>query len=290
MTAIVSSLRAARARGLRFPRSWSARIGLALSGFAFALALFGPFFSPHSPTGLAGPPLTPPSGDFLLGTDYLGRDVLSRVLSGGRALLGLAVLATFLGYLGGATIGLVAGYSRSLLDAVLMRAMDVLLAFPVVLFVLVLVAGAGRSVAVVVAGVAILHVPSIARIIRAATLDTCVRGYVEAAVARGEPTRRILFREILPNIAGTIAADGGPRLAISVLIVAGFNFLGVGIPPPAPDWGVMIDENRLAMAIQPWGVAVPALLIAALSIGVNLVADAVARSLGTSADRELIRR
>jgi peptide/nickel transport system permease protein len=168
--------------------------------------------------------------------------------------------------------------------------MDVLLAVPPLLFLLVLATGAGRSIPVLVLGVATVHVPSIARIVRAATQEVSTHGYVEAAVARGERVGAVLRREILPNVLGTVLADAGIRLTASILILASVNFLGLGLQPPRADWALMIAENRGGITLQPWAVAAPALLIAFLTISVNLVADAVARSLGTSTDRKRVAR
>jgi peptide/nickel transport system permease protein len=275
---------------LRFVRSDSGRIGLAGTLLVLALVVVGPFFAPHDPAAIAGVPYTRPDGDFLLGTDALGRDVLSRVVWGGRSIVGLSLLATALAYVVGTTIGLVAGYSRTILDAVLMRAMDVLLAVPPLLFLLVLATGAGRSKAVLVTGVATVHVPSIARIVRTATQEVSTRGYVEAAVARGEHTAAVLRREILPNILGPVLADAGVRLTGSIIILAAVNFLGLGLQPPAADWALMISENRDGITLQPWAVAAPALLIAFLTIAVNIMADAIARSLGTSTELKRVAR
>jgi peptide/nickel transport system permease protein len=275
---------------LRFARTGYGKAGLAGSLFLLALIAVGPFFAPHDPAGIVSVPLQRPNAQFLLGTDGLGRDVLSRVLWGGRSIVGLAVLATALAYVVGASIGLLAGYTRSLVDPLLMRAMDVLLAVPPLLFLLVLATGAGRSIPVLVLGVATVHVPSIARIVRAATQEVSTHGYVEAAVARGERVRAVLRREILPNVLGTVLADAGIRLTASILILASVNFLGLGLQPPRADWALMISENRGGFSLQPWAVAAPALLIAFLTISVNLMADAVARSLGTSIDRKRVAR
>ncbi|TML85567.1 MAG: ABC transporter permease [Actinobacteria bacterium] len=275
---------------MRFARTGSGRVGVTATLLLLALILIGPLVAPHDPAAIVGIPLQRPGSGFLLGTDGLGRDVLSRVLWGGRSIIALSVVATGLAYLVGLAIGLVAGYTRSLLDPVLMRAMDVLLAVPPLLFLLVLATGAGHSVVVLVLGVATVHVPSIARIVRAATQSVVVRGYVEAAVARGERTHSILAREILPNVLGTVLADAGIRLTGSILILASVNFLGLGLQPPRADWALMISENRGGITLQPWAVAAPALLIAFLTVAVNLVADAIARSLGTSLDRRRIAR
>jgi peptide/nickel transport system permease protein len=246
--------------------------------------------APHAPAALVGPPYHGPSSQFPLGTDFLGRDVLSRVLWGGRTVIGLALAATVLGYLVGIPIGLLAGTARSMTDPVLMRAMDILLAFPPIILLLVLATGAGPSAWALILGVALTHVPGIARIVRAATLEASVRGYVEAAVARGERRSFVLGREILPNITLPILADAGVRLTGSILLVASVNFLGLGLQPPTADWALMISENRGGLTIQPWASVVPILLIAALTIAANLVADAFARGLGRSAERARMAR
>ena len=275
---------------LRFARSWSGRIGLALGGAILAIALLGPLFASHSPSELVGPPYQSPTSAFPLGTDFLGRDVLSRVLWGGRSVIALAGAATALAYVFGISIGLFAGFTRSIADSALMRCMDVLLAFPPIILLLVLATGAGPSAWALIIGVAITHVPGIARIVRAATLETSVRGYVESAVARGEQISFILRREILPNIALPILADAGVRLTGSILLVASVNFLGLGLQPPSADWALMISENRGGLTIQPWAAVVPIILIAGLTIAVNLVADAFARGLGRSVERARIAR
>ena len=145
------------------------------------------------------------------------------------------------------------------------------------------------ALALLVLGVSIFHIPGVARVVRSAAIDLSTRAYVEAAVVRGESTPAILRREILPNIAGTIAADAGPRVTVSMLVIAGFNFLGFGIQPPATDWALMIGVEYPYINIIPWAVAVPALLIAALNVGLNLVADAIARDQGVSLDDSLER-
>lgn len=275
---------------LRFVRTPAGLVGCVLLAAVVAVALLGPLFAPYAPDEPVGVPFSGPAEGMPFGTDFLGRDVFSRTLWGGRSVLALAGLATLLAYAGGIAIGLVAGYSRSLLDPVLMRAADVMLSFPALLFLLVLVTGAGTSKAVLVFGVALVQMPLIARIVRAATLEQSVRGFVEAAVARGERTAAILRREILPNIAGPIAADIGLRFAYAIILVASVNFLGLGLQPPAADWALIISENRGGLTLNPYVILVPAALISLLTISVNLVGDAIARSMGIStARRRLVR-
>jgi ABC-type dipeptide/oligopeptide/nickel transport system permease subunit len=266
----------------RLARVRSGRVGLMLLAFVLLVALIGPLIAPHDPAQPIGLPGEPPSSAAPLGTDGLGRDVLSRVLHGGLTVIGLGIAAAALSYLGGLTIGLAAGYSRKALDAVLMRGVDVLLAFPPLLFVLVLVTGAGTSAAVLVLAVGIVQITGISRIVRAATLEVAVRGYVEAAVARGERTPAILRREILPNIMAPVLADFGLRFTYAIVIIASMNFLGLGLTPPAADWGLMVAENRQFITLNIWGVLAPAILLAVLTIAVNLVGDAHVRVLGRS--------
>ena len=275
---------------LRFLRTPTGLIGLALLLVVVGLALLGPLFAPHRPDEPVGVPLTGRADGVPFGTDFLGRDVLSRTLWGGRSVLALAGLATLFAYAGGILVGLVAGYSRSLLDPLLMRAADVMLSFPAILFLLVLVTGAGTSKTVLVVGVALVQLPLVARIIRAATQEQSVRGFVEAAVARGESTAAILRREILPNIVGPIMADVGLRFTYAIILVASVNFLGLGLQPPAADWALIISENRNGLTLNPYVILVPAALIGLLTISVNLVGDSIARSLGIStARRRLVR-
>jgi peptide/nickel transport system permease protein len=147
---------------------------------------------------------------------------------------------------------------------------------------LVLITGVGTSKAGLVIGIAVVQAPLVARLVRTATLEQSVRGFVEAAVARGEGTAAILRREILPNIVAPITADAGLRFTYSIILVASVNFLGLGLQPPAADWGLMVSENRGGLTLNPYAVLSPALLIALLTIAINLTGDAIARSLGVS--------
>jgi ABC-type dipeptide/oligopeptide/nickel transport system permease subunit len=271
-----------RTRARRLHLGIPATVGLVVLAIVLLVAFAGPYVAPYSPTELAGIPYTTPNGDFWLGTDSLGRDVLSRVLYGGRSVILLAVGATALAYLIGGAIGLFAGYSRSIADGILMRGVDLLLAFPPLLLLLLVAAGIGAGPTVIVIGVAAINIPGIARIVRTVSLEVSVRGYVEAAITRGERTSAILVREVLPNIAGPLVADAGVRLTGSILFVAGLNFLGLGLQPPSSDWATMIAENRTSIDLQPWSVAAPAIMIAILTVAVNVVGDGISQRLGRS--------
>jgi ABC-type dipeptide/oligopeptide/nickel transport system permease subunit len=274
---------------LRFARTRTGAVGLVLLVLVLGLVLVGPLFAPHEPDAPIGVPYSDPTSGAPFGTDFLGRDVLSRVLWGGRSVVALAGLATLLAYLGGAAVGLFAGYARSFLDPLLMRTADVLLSFPPLLFMLVLVTGVGTSKAALVLGVGLVQLPLIARIVRTATLEQSVRGFVEAAAARGERAPSILRREIVPNIVAPVTADAGLRFTYSIILVASMNFLGLGLQPPEADWALIISENRNGLTLNPYVILVPALLIALLTVAVNLVGDTVARTLGVSADLRIVR-
>jgi peptide/nickel transport system permease protein len=269
-------------RRWRVTRSKAGIVGLVLLAFVVAVALLGPLVAPHSIDAPIGAPAEGPRPGALLGTDTLGRDVLSRVLHGGFSVLWLSVVATVLTYLVGGAIGLAAGYTRSLVDPVLMRSMDLLLAFPALLLLLILITGAGQGMGVLILGIVLVLTPGVARLVRTATLEVAVSGYVEAAVARGERGPAIALREILPNIAGSISADLGIRYSYAIILVASVNFLGLGQRPPAANWGLMLSENREIITVNVWSTVAPALLLAILTVAVNLVGDAYTRELGRS--------
>lgn len=274
------SARAPRASGvfraaLRMPRS---RIGLAMAGLVVALAVFGPLLSPFDATEFVQTPFSDPTGQQWFGTDNLGRDVLSRFLHGGQTMLLLALLSTVLGVGLGALAGMYAGYRRGWLDELLMRFGDVALAFPQVVLALLFVSVVGPELWLLVLVVGGSHLPRVMRVVRASTLAVAERDFVKSAEAMGVSRTRILLGEILPNVTGTVLVEFGLRLNYSIGLVAGLSFLGLGLQPPTADWGLMINENRIALTVQPWAVALPVLAIAVLTIGVNLVADGLSRA------------
>ena len=264
---------------LLWVRAWRqtrTKIGLALVLTLVAIALIGPYFAPHSPSEFAGAPYSPSSGTF--GTDNLGRDVFSRFLWGGRSILGLAIAATVIGLTLGITIGLVAAYSRSWLDDFLMRGMDMILAFPAIVLALVAVATVGPQLWLLVLAVGFTTAPRVARVTRGAALEVVERDFVRAAEAIGESRRKILLGEILPNVTSPLTVEASLRLTYAVGLIAGLSFLGFGLQPPAADWGLMINENRQGLTVQPWGVVLPVLAIALLTIGTSLVGDGLSRA------------
>lgn len=261
--------------------TWSGRIGLILFAIPIFIAYIGPFLSPNDPAAIVGVPLQPPSADLILGTDVLGRDVLSRFLHGGWLLITVALAGVLTAYVIGAPIGLLAAYRRQRpVDATARAITNMVISIPPVIFSLILIAAAGRGMLIVFFAIVLTQAPPIVQIFRGFGLSVVSNEYVEAAVARGEKTASILFREIAPNVRNLFVADVGVRFCWSVMLIAGISFLGFGQAPPAADWGLMISENRLGLTIQPLSVAVPALAIAALTIGLTLLAEAIARSIG----------
>lgn len=259
-------------------RHGSGTVAVVICAVLVALALAGPWLAPYPATATVGAPFAPTGGGQPLGTDYLGSDVWSRLLHGGRSVVVLAAVATALAYVVGAAAGTAAGLS-TVADGLVMRPVDVLLAIPPFLVLAVLATGSGRGVVVVVVATAVANVPGIARVVRAATLEVSVRGYVEVALARGESWVRVATRDVLPNITATLLSDVGSRISGTIAMVASANFLGLGLQPPTADWALMVVENRTGLALQPWAVLAPACLIALLTITVNLGGDEIAARL-----------
>jgi peptide/nickel transport system permease protein len=254
------------------------RIGLAIVGVIVAIAVFGPLIAPHSPTEFVAIPNSGPSGKAIFGADALGRDVWSRFLHGGLTVLWLSVAATVLGVVVGVCVGLVAAYSRNWLDDVLMRGNDVVLAFPQIVLVLLAVSAIGPKLWLIVLAVGITHAPRVARVMRGAAQEVVERDFVKAAEAVGEKRARIVFGEVLPNVTTPLLVELGLRMTYSIGLVAAISFLGFGLQPPTADWGLMINENRLSITVQPWAVALPILAIGLLTVGTNLVTDGIARA------------
>ena len=259
-------------------RLWRTRIGLALVLVLVAVAVFGPFFAPYDPTKFVGVPNSGPSGTARFGTDHIGQDVWRRFLWGGREVLAMAVASTAIGLVLGAAVGLVAAYSRNILDDVLMRGMDVILAFPQIMLALVAIATVGPKAWLIVLAVGLTTMPRVARVCRGAAQPIVERDFVAAAEALGVPRLRILLSEVLPNIVSPLMVEANLRLTYSIGLIAGLAFLGFAPNPNGADWGLMIQENQLALVVQPWGVVLPVVAIALLTIGTGLVGDGIARA------------
>jgi len=269
---IVGTLRQA----WRFGRT---RVGVVLLVLVVVLAFVGPYVAPHSPSEFVSTPFAKPSSEAVLGADYLGRDVLSRILWGGRSILWMAFAATTIGVFAGAALGMIAGYARSALDDWIMRSLDVLLAFPGIVLAILFISMLGPKPWLIVVLVAAVWIPGVARVCRGVTLETVSREYIDVAEVLGTPRRRIIVREILPNVMTPLLVEYGLRLTWSIAAIAAISFLGFGIQPPAADWGLMINENRTGLTLQPWAVIIPIVTIALLTIATNLIAEGLSRSI-----------
>jgi peptide/nickel transport system permease protein len=259
-------------------RLWRTRIGVLLVGALVLLAIVGPYVAPYGPSVPVGAPNSTPGGKAALGTDYLGQDVLSRFLYGGRSILVMAVLATAIGLIVGVAIGLVAAYSRNALDDVLMRGMDVIMAFPQIMLALVAVAVVGPHAWVIVVAIALTTVPRIARVARGAAQPVVERDFIACSEAMGVPRWRILFGELLPNTLGPLMVEASLRMTYSIGLIAALAFLGLSPDPNGANWGTMIQQNQIALSVQPWGAVAPIIAIALLTMGTGLIGDGIART------------
>lgn len=250
-------------------------VGLAITLLLVAFVIIAPYLAPFGENEVAGPPF---SKDGSLGTDYLGQDVLSRVMYGGREILVIALFGTLLGMVLGIAIGIVAAYAGGWWDEVIMRLNDVVLSFPQILLALVVLTAIEQpSALVLIVLVGVSHAPRVARLARGVALGLVSRDFVIAAEALGEKRSRVILAEVLPNMNAPLLAEGGLRLTYSIGLVGSLGFLGFSTNPGAANWGQMIQENRLALATQPWAVLAPVIVIAIFAIGTNLMADGIAQ-------------
>jgi peptide/nickel transport system permease protein len=259
--------------------------GIGLVALHIAIALAAPWLSPYDPMSLEGGRAETPGAEFWLGTDVLGRDYLSRLLHGGRT----ALLAAFTGVVAavavGSVLGVAAAYLGGLFDDVMMRIVDLKLALPGILFVALFVVGFGESMPVLVLLIGLVYFPGVIRIVRAQALTQVNLGYVKAAQLRGESTLSIVLREVYPNTLDVVYVEFVIRMSHAILLLSALSFLGMGISPPTPDWGLMVAEGVGQLAYAPWLVLAPAAFIATLVVGLNFGAEALARALGLDASR-----
>lgn len=250
-------------------------VGLGITLLLVAFVIIAPYLAPFGENETAGPPF---SKEGLLGTDYLGQDVLSRVMYGGQSILVIAVFGTILGMVLGTAIGVVAAYGGGWWDEVIMRFNDVILSFPQILLALVVLTAIQQPTALIlILLVGISHAPRVARLARGVALGIVSRDFVIAAEALGEKRSRVILAEVLPNMNAPLLAEAGLRLTYSIGLVGSLGFLGFSADPGAANWGQMIQENRLALSTQPWAVLAPVLVIAIFCVGTNLMADGIAQ-------------
>lgn len=252
----------------------TALLGLVVLGAWVLCAVAWPVLAPYDPNQFhIDARLQAPSARFLFGTDQFGRDVFSRVLAGSRDILVVAPLATLVGIAAGTCLGLVAGYYRGLASEAVLRVMDAVMAFPIVTLTLLVVATLGPSLVNVLLVIGLVFTPRVARVVYASVLSVRDLNFVAAARLRGESDAYILAGEILPNVMGPIVVEATVRVGYAIFASATLSFLGLGVPPPASDWGLQIADARTFLQSAPWTVLFPALAIASLVIAVNLVSD-----------------
>jgi peptide/nickel transport system permease protein len=255
-------------------RSWLSVIGLALVLFWLLMALIGPMISPYDAAAIVDVDVFGGiSSKFWLGTDYLGRDMLSRILFGTRYTIGLALAATLLASSVGTTLALFAALAGGWIDAVISRTLDALISIPSKMFALMMVATFGSSVWLLIVTAAITYMPGAYRIARSLAVNVQAMEYVQAARARGEGAWYITCVEMLPNMIRPVLADLGLRFVFVVLLLSGLSFLSLGVQPPDADWGSLVRENISGLGEGATAVIMPALAIASLTIGVNLLID-----------------
>jgi peptide/nickel transport system permease protein len=263
-------------------------IGLIIVGFWVFVGAFAPYLTPYTPTEQDyRAQNAPPSAEHILGTDDLGRDIWTRLIYGARVVLvilpinenfwipiGTAIWGVLLGLAVGSTLGLIGAYMRGGIDEGVMRILDAMMAFPVILLYMIIISAIGASAVNVVLAIAIVGTPGIARLVRSLALDIRTRDYIRAAEIRGENPFYIMFVEILPNARGPIIIDALLRIGYAIFAMGTLGFLGLGLPPPSSDWGSMVaGGRRYILSGDPWAALWPSLAIASLVIGLNLIAD-----------------
>ena len=259
----------------------SGAIGLSLVVFHVLLALTSPLYVPYDfKTMNSMLMLMPPSSEHWLGTDHLGRDVLTRVLLGGREALLVTGVATPVAVVWGGFMGILFGLVGGRVDEVLMRVVGAFLSLPWILKMLVLIVTFGSGIEVLIPTLAFFYGIPVIRIARAATHDVVARDFISAAKARGHSRLTIIRRELVPNVLDTLMVEGAMRWSWMLLAFSSLSFLGFGVSPPTPDWGLMIADARGFMSFAPWGVLGPVIALSSLIIGINLTADALAKALG----------
>lgn len=270
---------------LRIVRRPLASLGIALVAAHLAIALLAPLIAPYDPFALLDAPLEPPNATYWLGTDELGRDFFSRLVMGGRIAIVVAFASALVASLGGGLIGLTAAYHRGMVDDVISRLVEMKLAVPAILFVSLFVTGFGQSGTVLVIVISVIKMMGVIRTARAQGIVLMEHGYVKAAMLRGDGATAIILRELLPNIADLLTVEFALRASSALLLVSSLSFLGLGISPPTPDWGMMIHDGLGSIRSEPWLILAPALCISTLVVGINFATEGISDALGLDAAR-----
>lgn len=266
-------------------RSRASAFGTSIVLLFALLALIAPWVAPYEVNQqILEDARQAPSSRHIFGTDHLGRDVFSRVLLGAAQVLILAGSGTFLAVVSGTSLGLLTGYRGGWLDDFFMRLFDSLLAIPALLLALLFLGMAGPSRQSVLLVIVIVYTPIVARVVRSVVLSIKTKSFIDAARLQGETTARILFREILPSAIPALAVEASLRFSYAIFLISSLGFLGLGVQPPNPDWGLMVKEARAFVSQAPWAMYYPAAAIATIVIGVNLMADGLRKALQVSSD------
>ncbi len=247
--------------------------GIVITLASILTALLAPFLAPHTPVEIFPAPMSPPSKEVLLGTDYLGRCLLSRIIYGAQVSMGVASSSVALSLTLGIILGLLAGYYEGSIGAVILRGMDILLSFPLVILALGIIAMLGPSATNLVLTIGVVYTPTFVRLVNGSVLSVKSNEYVRAAKALGARDLRILFLHILPNIVAPIIVQASLTFSTAILVESALSFLGMGTQPPTPSWGGMISESRTMMELAPWTVIYPGLALSMTVIGLNLLGD-----------------
>ena len=264
----------------------SGRIGLSIVLLHFTLAVIGPWLAPYPPTEFHYDETgvlqqhTAPCWQFWLGTDQFGRDVLSRVMSGATSLIMVSGAGTALGIALGTIVGMSSAYKGGWVDEVVMRVADGIMSFPALLLTLLVLTSLGPSQVNIAAIIGVLSMPRVARVVRSRVVSLKTREFVESARLRGEGASYIIFREILPNALPVLGVEASIRLSYAILAVSALGFLGMGVQPPSSDWGLMIAQSREFLNIAPWVALAPAVAVASLVVGINLLSDGIRQASG----------
>lgn len=266
----------------------TAWLGIAIVGFFVFLAIFAPLIAPYGEAETVSDTWAPSSSAYWMGTDQIGRDLLSRIIYGARMTITVALVTTVLSFLIGTTLGLLAATGGTVIDQFLSRVVDVMLSIPLLVFALIILSMFGSSIPTLIMTIAVLDSTRVFRLARAVSMNVAVLEYVEAAKLRGEGLWWIMRREVLPNVLPPMISEFGLRFCFNFLFVAGLSFLGLGIQPPFADWGGMVRENGKAISFGLTAPLWPASAIALMTIGVNLIVDWIlsinARPSGASAE------
>ena len=287
----------------RLKLSWSGRVAIAIVAFWMVMVFIGPsiapyheadfldealFIKPGSDDPYPATDYQPPSKVAWLGTDFLGRDTLSRTLFGARTTIGISLASTLIAYLVGITLGVAAAVGGTVMDSALSRLNDAILSIPSIMLALVVIAAIGSTIPILIVLTGLIYATSVFRIARSLALDVMVSDFVEAARVRGEGLWWIISREILPNIAMPMATDFGLRFVYIILFISSLSFLGLGVQPPQSDWGSMVKENLSGLPYGAIAPLVPALAIATLTIAINVIVDDVSAHAGGKLAKRMI--